>query len=189
MDQFNFKPSKLFKATKIVHPVTILSVFNGYPVPPENKAALIALLDFLLGTNTPHDLLTPDLIKERCQKVSPYLKECFFDLYHFNEKNSADLAKNLNNPAYKLCLLNQVEFTFGAQLGVIKMNPDCWYQNKLREQKKDTVHPLDAILNAYHPTQLFHMPKFLPPFYLHKDIKPTDKNEMLGTTPQISAKL
>lgn len=169
MDQFNFKPSKLFKASKIIHPATVISVFYGYPLPPENETGLINLLDFLLGTNTPHDLLTPTLFQNLRQKTLPYLKGCFPELCLFSERHSAELANNLNNVEYKSKFLTLIESSFGNQLGVTKMDPDYVLRNNVKQQRADSLDPIDAIINAHRPAQIYRTPKFLPPFYLHKD--------------------
>ena len=187
MDQLNFKSSRLFKVNKIVHPATIISVFYGYPLLPENETGLIDLLDFLLGTQMPHDVLTVQLVQRQCKKTLPYLKECFPDLYHFSDKYSAEFANNLNNPEYKLKLLDQIESIFGQKLGVVKIDPNCLFKNKPKQQKIDSSDPIDALINAYRPAQIYRAPKFIPPFYLHKNQEVKIEGDMVS--PQFSAKL
>lgn len=173
--QLNFKSSSLFKVNKMVHPATIISVFCGYPLLPQGKDELINLLNFLLGIDLPHDYLTAEVIKNQCQKVSPYLKNHFSNLSFFCYKHSAEIGL-FSDPysanstrEYQLAFLEKIESTFGTKIGVIKMDPSHLRQNDSKQQKAEEIHPLDTMLNAHRPAQIFRLPKFLPPFYLHKD--------------------
>lgn len=170
--QFNFKSSNLFKVNKIVHPATIISVFFRQPVSPAHETALIDLLDFLLNTNLPRDYLRIELIHKQCQKVSPYLKECFPELRAFSNEHFNEFFREFKNNEYRSLFLEHVEEKFGKQLGVIKMSDDHLCQNKpTPQQETKKLRPIDALINAHRPAQIFRLPNFIPPFHLHRDVE------------------
>lgn len=186
MDQLH--SSHLFQVHKRVHPITILSVFKGYPLPPENETGLLGLLDFILNTETPPNLLTQSLIESKCKIVRNYLKKNFSQLHDFASKLSINQARNLNlesNQEYTQQWLAHVESLFGTSLPILQMKSKDFFK---KEEKRQEIDPIALIIEAHQRIQTYSIPKFQPPFYLLSNNRQTTE-EKYSRKQEFTAKL
>lgn len=177
MDQLH--NSSLFQISRLVHPITLISAFKGYPLFLENKTDLVGLLNFILNEEIPAHLFTEKLVLAKCKAATLYLRTTFSDIQDFANKITLEEIKELDKPvnnAYKLKWIEYVESHFGKSLSVIK--PKNSRQTANIQEEKDLINdPILQVIGAYGRTHLVSAPNFSSLFRIHKQITDNEPKE------------